>query len=119
MLKLRNFGYGITASILLFPFGASATYLAPPVDPDHSYNDIEICSGKVEGATRTQRSDACSDIIDFGRLSGRSLGAIYEHRAIIRQSRSDNKAAIADYDQSIALNPGRSEVLINRGSAHL
>ena len=108
-----------TLVVIGFPFTAEATIhtgsrFAPPV-----YSEVDLCSGVLSDTTTDRRLEACSSVIGAGRLAGKSLGAVYEARALIFQLAKQSKRAITDYTAALALNPARSQVLVNRGAAYL
>ncbi|MER8608866.1 tetratricopeptide repeat protein [Mesorhizobium sp. M1233] len=74
--------------------------------------DSEDCAGAAAGS---QRIAACTRIIEDGARSPESRAKAYHSRAITWADSGDNDRAIADYDNTIALDPKDTDAYNERG----
>lgn len=79
-------------------------------------------SRDVAACAQTSDHDAaiagCTRIIEDGKQKPRARAAAYYNRGNAHAAKGDQGAAIADYDESIRLEPKNALALNNRGTAH-
>lgn len=92
---------------------------APPSAPAPPSEDSQLCNNVFADAK--QRGAACDRLIQTGKLAGAELATAYFGRAWMHQLASQFDAAIADYSESIKLNPknyiaynGRGWMYVNK-----
>jgi len=76
-----------------------------------------LCEGE-DGATATQRIDACSAVIKTTRDKGEKLAEVYNDRGVGHRMNGDLDRAIQDYAQAIKLNGKFADAFNNRGVAY-
>src|ERR1700681_48480 len=86
--------------------------MAPAVA--QSQQQLQWCNGK-DGATPDQQIDSCTAVIAAGKYSGHNLAIAFNNRGSGYDKKNDYDRAIADYDQSIRLDPNYATALRNRG----
>jgi tetratricopeptide (TPR) repeat protein len=79
------------------------------------FRNIELCNGTSLEA----RISGCTSLIEARQGTTRTLATAYNNRGNAYTARSDYDRAIADFDQSIKLNPAYVKPLNNRGVAYL
>jgi tetratricopeptide (TPR) repeat protein len=76
-------------------------------------DDCEMC-GKASGDAAIA---ACTRAIGSGRYESHTLAVLYYNRGNEWYEKGDNDRAIADYNETIRLDPNYIKVYINRGNA--
>ena len=81
--------------------------------------DSQKCArlAQAEGDAK-QRIDVCTRAIESNELSQKNLAGAYNNRGLAYVAENDLARAIADFDKSLALDPGRIEPLMDRGMAY-
>ncbi len=79
--------------------------------------EYDWCAGNVS-ATTEQRISGCTAVIRSGTFQGRDLAWAFINRGGRYKDRGDYTQAIADYDQSIRLDPTDTDAFYNRGVAY-
>jgi tetratricopeptide (TPR) repeat protein len=79
------------------------------------FRNIELCNG----TSLEPRISGCTSLIEARQGTTRTLATAYNNRGNAYTARSDYDRAIADFDQSIKLNPAYVKPLNNRGVAYL
>ena len=77
-------------------------------------DDWSVC--KDETASAADAIDACTRIIKAGKTKGADLAVTYYNRAISYRQKDDVEAALADYNDSIRINPKYPKAFNNRGN---
>jgi tetratricopeptide (TPR) repeat protein len=98
-------------SVLLAAFVFSTPVLAQD-------NTWAMCDAISPGPNLEASIRACSAVIASPPESHVRLALAYLNRANGYQFKDDNDKAIADYNQSIALNPGDARAFYSRGNAY-
>jgi tetratricopeptide (TPR) repeat protein len=81
-------------------------------------NTWTMCEGVAPGPNVDASIRACTVVIDSEPGSVVHLALAYLNRGNGHQFKNDNDRAIADYNQSIRLNPGDARAFYSRGNAH-
>ncbi len=84
------------------------------VDAAPTPQQIGSCQG-AGGISPDLRIDECTALIQSGPWSGQALAWAYRNRGLAYKAKDDNGRAIADYDQSIRLDPKYAPAYGNRG----
>ncbi len=84
--------------------------LASPAVAD----DWSVC--KDENAAADSAIEACTRIIKAGKTRGTDLAITYYNRAISYRQKDDNESALADYNESLRINPKYPKAFNNRGN---
>ena len=69
-------------------------------------------------ATDDQTIDGCTALIQSARSTSRAKAAAYDNRGFAYEDKGLNDQAIADENQSLALNPNSANAYDNRGIAY-
>ena len=77
-----------------------------------SERDIRACKG--EGVTLDERVNACTALIQSGRLMGETLAEVFNNRGGAHYYKSEFPRALSDYEQAIKLNPKMASAFNNR-----
>src|SRR5438067_6468675 len=77
-------------------------------------DDAGVC--KDENAAAEVAIEACTRIIKAGKTKGNDLAITYYNRAISYRQKDDSEAALADYNESIRINPKYPKAFNNRGN---
>jgi tetratricopeptide (TPR) repeat protein len=83
---------------------------APVVKP--FARGLDDCSESSRDGTA-----ACDRVIESGKLKGNALASAYYNRALARLEMGQYDRAIADFDESIRLDPTSAWTFLNRGNA--
>ncbi len=75
------------------------------------------CAG-LFGVALRQRIDACTAIIDSGRLDGMSLSAALSDRGIAHLDVRNDDRALADFNEAIRIDPDNAKAFSRRGLAY-
>src|SRR6187402_819213 len=75
-------------------------------------DDWSVC--KDENAAADAAIEACTRIVKAGKTKGNDLAVTYYNRAISYRQKNDTDAALADYNESIRLNPKYPRAFNNR-----
>ena len=102
---------GMRSAATLVAFSFAATLHAQD-------NTWAMCEAVSPGPNVDASIRACTVVIDSKPDSAVRLAAAYLNRANGLQFKNDNDRAIADYDQSIRLNPGDARAFYSRGNAY-
>src|SRR5215467_6629693 len=81
-------------------------------------NTWAMCDAVAPGPNVDASIRACTVVIDAKPDSVVRLALAYLNRGNGHQFKNDNDRAIADYTQSIRLNPGDARAFYSRGNAH-
>jgi tetratricopeptide (TPR) repeat protein len=84
----------------------------PPPAVAQSERDVARCKG--EGVTLDERINACTALIQSGRLLGETLAEIFNNRGGAHYYKSEFDRALSDYEQAIKLNPRYPSAFNNR-----
>src|ERR1041384_4347012 len=79
-------------------------------------DDWGVC--KDENASPDSAIDACTRLIKTGRVKGNDLAITYYNRAISYRQKKDNESALADYNESLRINPKYAKSYNNRGNVY-
>ena len=101
----------ITAWFGLLALAGSAS----PVAAQSVDQNKEQCVG---GASADLRVEGCTALIKSSQVSGRSLAAVYGLRGVAYLDSKDYDHAIADFNETISINPGDYEAFNERGIAY-
>jgi tetratricopeptide (TPR) repeat protein len=82
-----------------------------------SANDMATCT--AEQGEPNARLRACERTIATGKWRGKALAPVYGHRGSAYYALGDHDRAIAEYSESIRLDPKQANVLYFRGSSYL
>jgi tetratricopeptide (TPR) repeat protein len=83
-------------------------------------NNAELCSKAAFAELGTLDSlKLCTTALTDGMLDRRDLAGTYINRGVIYMVRSDYKAARADFEQAIAVDPTIGEGWVNRGAINI
>lgn len=97
---------------------ASALVLAAAVFPApagaQTKQQLNWCNGR-DGATLDLQIGGCTAAIQSGKFTGNDLATAFLNRGNAYLNKQDYDRAIADYDQSLRLNPKYIKALGNRG----
>lgn len=78
--------------------------------------DIQACQGSPGTGVAWQAAvDACGRLLNSGRFSNDKLAIVYFYRAHAYSNMGQRRSAIADYSQSITLDPSNESSWYNRG----
>ena len=69
-----------------------------------------------ENAAADAAIEACTRIVKAGKTKGNDLAVTYYNRAISYRQKNDTDAALADYNDSIRINPKYPKAFNNRGN---
>jgi tetratricopeptide (TPR) repeat protein len=108
----------VTIRLLLIP--ASALLLAAPAGASIQVlwsTSARACylAASALASPRQEDSEHCDRALSVERLSPRDLAATHVNRAIVRHRRGDLRAALADYDTALELEPSQPDAYLNRG----
>jgi tetratricopeptide (TPR) repeat protein len=76
------------------------------------------CNGQFD-VTPKRRVDACTAVIDSGRIEGKSLSAALGNRGEAYADLRNVDRAIADFNEALRIVPKNSRALTDRGEAYL
>jgi len=107
----------LSASVRLVLFSVFLPLFAGSIAPAQTLQDRRWCDGE-DGATVVQRLDGCSAVIKGGREKGDKLAEVFNQRGVAYRLKGDHDRAIADYAQSIKVNPKFAAAFNNRGVAY-
>ena len=82
--------------------------------PAWAQGDWDVC--KDEKAAAEVSIAACTRLITDGKVKGEDLAITYYNRAISYRQQNNNEAALADYNDSIRINPKYAKAFNNRGN---
>jgi tetratricopeptide (TPR) repeat protein len=105
--RINWFGCAVAGAFVAFGCVLSAPALAL------TQQEADWCTGK--NATPDLQINGCTAAIQSGTLSGNALAAAYHSRGLGYAKRGDLKAAIADFDEAIRLNPQSALPYNDRG----
>src|ERR1700744_1349030 len=91
---------------------ATLVALAPAARAD--FNEDQQTCNQVTGAP-DPRLAACTRQIESGKWEGHNLGVSYNNRGIAYRDKGDPDHAIADYNQTIQLDPKNWSAIFSRG----
>src|ERR1044072_8063608 len=77
-------------------------------------DDWSVC--KDENAAADAAVEACTRIIKGGKAKGADLAITYYNPAISHRQKDDTDSALADYNESIRINPKYPKAFNNRGN---
>src|SRR5690349_17358196 len=77
-------------------------------------DDWSVC--KDEAAPAAEAIDACTRLIKAAKSRNADLALTYYNRAISYRQKDDVDAALADYNESIRINPKYPKAFNNRGA---
>src|SRR6185437_7179 len=100
---------GVIAALL-----AASPAFAAPAAP--TANEIRLCTGKQDESPDTRIAN-CTAVIEKSRVKKQKADA-YAERGKARRTKGDADGAVADFDQTLQLDPKNGEVYFNRALAH-
>jgi tetratricopeptide (TPR) repeat protein len=103
--------HGMRRAAVLLAFTVVATVHAQD-------NTWAMCEAMAPGPNLEASLRACTVVIESRPDSRVRLALAFLNRANGQQFKNDNDKAIADYDQSIRLNPGDARAFYSRGNAY-
>lgn len=95
----------------------SVAVLAAPGAGAQTQQEYDRCAGNVS-ATTDQRISGCTAVIRSGKFQGKDLAWAYNNRGGRYNDKADYDRAIADYDQSLRLDPTDTDTFYNRGVSY-
>jgi lipoprotein NlpI len=101
----------------LFALQALGVALALPAHAQ-VLQQIDQCFGKGYVLSDGMVIEACTAVIQSGKLSGQQLASAYNNRGIAYGRKRDFDRAIADYNEAINLDPKHVSAYNNRGVAY-
>jgi tetratricopeptide (TPR) repeat protein len=101
-----------TLSLIAFAMAALST---APVNAQSAL-DRKTC--EEIGISPQRRVDACTAVINAGRLDKATLAAMYGRRGAAYRQMKNLEAAIADYDHAVGLDPNDAVSYMVRGNAN-
>jgi tetratricopeptide (TPR) repeat protein len=104
-MRIHTSAFAVFVIALLLPAAASA-------------DDLDVCRSDNKTAPVTAILDACTRLIASGRYAGRDLAGIMLNRGNAYYNGQDYPRAIADYDETIRLDPKTSAAFSKRGNAY-
>jgi len=95
---------------------------ADAAQPEAAAPTTRATARDIAGCVQTKDNDAaiagCTRIIDDGKVKPKGKAAAFFNRGNAHSAKGDFTAAIADYDETIKLDPKNASALTNRGTAH-
>jgi tetratricopeptide (TPR) repeat protein len=104
---MRSIGLATLVVTMLALFGSAVA---------QTTEQLDTCNGK-NNATPEMSIAGCTAVIQTGRYRGNNLASVYFNRGNAYVLKSDFVAAIADYDQTVQINPKHAAAFNNRGLA--
>jgi hypothetical protein len=93
----------------------SLAFLTPaPMPAPGLAQSLKDCTGASD-VPHDRKIQGCSDAIESGDLSGKDLAAVFSNRGGAYDGKGDAGRAMADYSESVRLDPGSAEALFRRG----
>jgi tetratricopeptide (TPR) repeat protein len=112
----RRILFGVAPAFALLLLGSLAAAQTPRKN-DYVGN-IALCNGSGR-TSLAARIDGCTALIDSGQGTTTALAIAHNNRGNAHTARGDLDRAIADFDQSIKLDPTFAKPFNNRGAAYL
>ena len=103
-------------AVVLFGLMVAST-AQPSFSQDTSFDTGRSTCLRTEKAPPETLIAVCTKVIESGRLEPKELATAHFQRAFARFEKGDKERAIADYSESLRLNPKQPGALNNRGIA--
>jgi tetratricopeptide (TPR) repeat protein len=96
---------------------AQTAVIFPPPATAQTPQQLDWCNDKGS-PTPDMRIGGCTALIQSGNYSGHNLATAFLNRGVGHHRKNEYDLAIADYNQSIRLNPNNAATYYNRGHAY-
>jgi lipoprotein NlpI len=104
--------------ILAAMAGSAARADAPPAAPAAADPAVEALKPCAEGQDAAARAAACTEAINGGKLTGKSLAAAYLLRGQAQAQRKELDAAVADFSAVLKIDSASDDALYDRAQVY-